>query len=250
MISLKSKREIELMAESGRILSLIHKTLKQYIKVGITTRELDQIAEDIIRREGVKPAFKGYNGFPACLCTSVNEVVVHGIPNDVKLKDGDIVSIDAGVIYEGYYSDAARTHLVGNVKKEIVDLVEAAELAFEEGLKECYVGNKLSNIGNSVQVFVESRGYGVVRDLVGHGVGRSLHEDPQVPNYGVRDKGPRLKEGMVIAVEPMITLGTYEVETLEDGWTVVTMDRKAAAHHEQTIAITKDGPIILTNSEE
>ncbi len=250
MISIKSKREIELMAESGRILSLIHKTLKENIKVGITTKELDQIAEDIIKREGVLPAFKGYQGFPGCLCTSINEVVVHGIPEDRKLKDGDIITIDAGVIYEGYYSDAARTHLVGNVKPEIVALAEAAKDAFYEGLKECYVGNRLSNIGNSVQVFVESKGYGVVRDLVGHGVGRSLHEDPQVPNYGPRDKGPRLKEGMVIAVEPMITLGTYEVETLDDGWTVVTLDRKHAAHHEQTIAITKDGPVILTNSEE
>ncbi len=250
MIQIKSKREIELMAESGRILSLIHKTLKEHIKVGITTKELDQIAEDIIKREGVIPAFKGYQGFPACLCTSVNEVVVHGIPDDRKLEDGDIITIDGGVIYEGYYSDAARTHLVGNVKPEIVALVEAAKDAFYEGLKECYVGNRLSNIGNSVQVFVESKGYGVVRDLVGHGVGRSLHEDPQVPNYGLRDKGPRLKEGMVIAVEPMITLGTYEVETLEDGWGIVTLDGKHSAHHEQTIAITKDGPVILTNSEE
>ncbi len=250
MISVKSKREIELMAESGRILSLIHKALSEHVKVGITTRELDQIAEDIIRREGVKPAFKGYNDFPACLCTSVNEVVVHGIPNDIKLKDGDIISIDAGVIFEGYYSDAARTHLVGNVKPEIVDLVKCAKDAFYEGLKECYVGNRLSNIGNSVQTFVEAKGYGVVRDLVGHGVGRSLHEDPQVPNYGPRDKGPRLKEGMVIAVEPMITLGTWQVETLDDGWTVATVDGLAAAHHEQTIAITKDCPVILTNSEE
>ncbi len=250
MIYIKSKREIELMKESGRILSMVHKALRENVRVGISTKELDQIAEDIILKAGCIPAFKGYHGFPATLCTSVNEVVVHGIPNDIKLKDGDIISIDAGVIFEGYYSDAARTHLVGNVKPEIADLAECAKLAFYEGLKECYVGNRLSNIGNSVQRFVESRGYGVVRDLVGHGVGTNLHEDPQVPNFGPRDKGPRLKEGMVIAVEPMITLGTYEVEVLDDEWTVVTADGKHAAHHEQTIAITKEGPVILTNSEE
>ncbi len=250
MISLKSKREIELMRASGLILAQVHKAVGERIRPGVTPRELDQIAEEVILSCGAVSAFKGYNGFPANLCISVNEAVVHGIPNDRPLKEGDIVSIDGGVILDGYYSDAARTHLVGNVDEKIKQLVDVTREAFYVGLEQCYVGNRLSNIGHAIENFVKPYGYGIVRDLVGHGVGRNLHEPPEVPNYGPKDRGIRLQEGMVIAVEPMINLGTYEVVTLDDGWTIVTKDRLPSSHHENTIAITKDGPKLLTVLEE
>ncbi len=250
MISIKSKREIELMRASGRILSAAHKAISESVRIGITTQELDKIAEKTILDLGGIPAFKGYRGFPGTICASVNEEVVHGIPGNRVLKSGDIISVDVGVILKGYYSDAARTHLVGDVSEEVRALVEHTRLAFEEGFKNCVVGNRVSDIGHAIQTYIDQYGYGIVRDLVGHGVGTALHEEPQVPNYGPKGKGPRLKAGMVIAVEPMINLGTYEVETLDDGWTVVTADRKPSAHHENTIAITEEGPQILTMGME
>lgn len=250
MITIKSDREIELIRASGRILAAAHKAISESVRVGITTKELDKIAEKTIIDLGGIPAFKGYNGFPATICSSVNEEVVHGIPGSRVLHDGDIISVDIGVILNGYYSDAARTHLVGNVSEEVKALVKHTRLAFEEGLKQCVVGNRISDIGHAVQSYAEALGYGVVRDLCGHGVGTSLHEEPEIPNFGSPGKGPRLRAGMVIAVEPMINLGTYEVRTLDDGWTVVTADGKPSAHHENTIAILDDGPVLLTSFTE
>lgn len=249
MISIKSKREIELIRASGLVLNLAHKAVSESVRIGISTKELNDIAEKVIAEAGAVPAFKGYRGFPFTCCISVNEAVVHGFPSNYKLKSGDIVSVDIGVILKGYYSDAARTHLVGEVAPEVASLVENTRLSFYEGLKECYVGNRLSNIGNAIQAFAESHGYGVVRELTGHGVGLALHEEPAVPNYGERDRGPVLKAGMVLAIEPMINLGTHRVKTLKDGWTVVTLDGKPSAHYEETIAITEDGPRILTAEE-
>ncbi len=250
MISIKSKREIEIMRASGLILAKVHKAVSESIRPGITPKELDKIAEELTLKLGGKPAFKGYHDFPATLCISVNEEVVHGIPNNRPLKDGDIVSIDGGVILDGYYSDAARTYLVGNVDEKIKKLVDVTRESFYVGLKECYIGNRISNIGHAIENFIKPYGYGIVRELVGHGVGRNLHEDPEIPNYGPKDRGPRLQEGMVIAVEPMINLGTHEVVTLDDGWTVVTIDGLPSSHHENTIAITKDGPKLLTTLED
>lgn len=250
MVSIKSKREIELMRASGRILSAAHKAISESIRIGITTGELDEIAENTIIGLGGIPAFKGYQGFPSAICASVNEVVVHGFPDDKPLASGDIVSVDVGVILKGYYSDAARTHIVGEATEEIRALVERTKESFYKGLEQCYVGNRLSNIGHAVQKYAESFGYGVVRELTGHGVGTELHEEPAVPNYGEPNKGMKLKSGMVIAVEPMINLGTHEVRTLDDGWSVVTLDGKPSAHFEQTIAITDEGPIILTSDME
>lgn len=246
MIEIKSNQAIELMRESGRIVALVHHEIKKNIKPGMTTYELDQIAERVILENGAKPSFKGYHGFPASICASVNEEVIHGIPNNVPLKEGDIVSIDVGAFKDGYHADAAKTHPVGLVSEANAKLIEVTKQSFFEGLKYCKVGYRLSDISHAIQSYVESYGYGVVRDFVGHGVGRALHEDPPIPNYGEPGRGPRLQAGMVLAIEPMVNLGTYQVKVLDDEWTVITNDRKPSAHYEHTVLITDDAPVLLT----
>lgn len=246
MIIIKSKKEIDIMKESAKILAETHEILKEAITPGISTLELDKIAEDNIRKYGAIPSFKGYGGFPNALCASVNEAVVHGIPNSIPLKEGDIVSVDLGAYYKGYHSDCAKTHAVGMISEEDRRLIKVTKESFYEGIKFAREGYRLSDISHAVQAHVEKNGYSVVRDLVGHGIGTELHEDPQIPNYGLPGKGPRLQEGMVLAIEPMVNMGTYRVKTLSDDWTVVTLDGKKSAHYEHTIAITKDEPIILT----
>lgn len=246
MIIVKSKKEIEYMKEAGKIVAYTHELLKEHIKPGITTKELDHIAEHEIRKHGAIPAFKGYHGFPATICASVNEQVVHGIPGLKTLEDGDIISIDIGAVINGYYGDAAKTHAVGKVSDEALSLIDATKQSFYEGLKFCKEGYRLSDISHAVQKYVESQGFSVVRDFVGHGIGQNMHEDPQIPNYGLPGKGPRLKSGMVLAIEPMVNMGSYHVKTLLDNWTVVTVDGKYSAHYEHSVAITENEPIILT----
>lgn len=235
------------MRESGKVTAQILRDLEELIKPGVSTKEIDRFVESTIRRNGMVPTFKGYGGFPASACVSVNEEVVHGIPSKKrKLKEGDIVSVDVGATYKGYVSDAARTYGVGNVDSEAQRLMDTAKASFFEGLKFCKVGYRLSDISHAIQERVESEGFGVIEDFVGHGVGRAMHEEPQIPNYGAPGRGPRLAKGMVFAIEPMITQGTYEVETLLDNWTVVTLDRKMAAHYENTVVITDGEPELLT----
>ncbi len=235
------------MRESGKVTGQILRDLEELIKPGISTKEIDRFVESTIRRNGMIPTFKGYGGFPASACVSVNEEVVHGIPSKKrKLKEGDIVSVDVGATYKGYVSDAARTYGVGNVDPEAQRLMDTAKASFFEGLKFCKVGHRLSDISHAIQERVEREGFGVIVDFVGHGVGRAMHEEPQIPNYGAPGRGPRLAKGMVFAIEPMITQGTYEVETLLDNWTVVTLDRKMAAHYENTVVITDGEPELLT----
>ena len=246
MIILKSKREIEKMREAGRVVAQAHAFLKDMIKPGVTTAELDEKVENFIRSQGAIPAFKGYNGFPGSICASINEEVVHGIPGLKKLKDGDIISIDIGSILDGYYGDGAKTYPVGNVSEEDLNLIKITRESFYEGLKYAKVGYRLSDISHAIQTYVENNGFSVVRDFVGHGIGQNMHEEPQIPNFGMPGKGPRLKEGMVLAIEPMVNIGTYRVVVLEDDWTVVTTDKKKSAHYEHTIAITDDEPLILT----
>jgi len=221
--------------------------LRERVKPGVTTADLDRLAEEFIRREGGSPAFKGYRGFPATLCTSVNEEVVHGIPSSKKrLQEGDIIGVDVGAIVEGYYGDAAVTLPVGQISDEASRLIRVTEAALAAGLAKVKVGNRLSDISHAVQAVAEAEGYSVVRDFVGHGIGRNLHEDPQVPNFGKPGEGPRLKEGLVLAIEPMVNVGGREVEVLSDRWTVVTRDKSLSAHFEHTVALTSDGPKILT----
>lgn len=246
MIIIKSNKEIELMREAGKIVAETHEILKEAITPGISTLELDKIAENNIKKYGAIPSFKGYGGFPASICASVNDAVVHGIPNNSLLKEGDIVSLDIGAYYKGYHGDAARTHGVGVISENDRNLIEVTRESFYEGIKFAREGYRLSDISHAIQAHVEKNGYSVVRDLVGHGIGMNLHEDPQVPNYGKPNKGPRLQEGMVLAIEPMVNAGKYKVKTLSDDWTVVTLDGKKSAHYEHTIAITKEEPIILT----
>jgi len=246
MIIIKSAREIEFLREAGHIVAATLQKVREAAVVDITTLELDRIAEEYIRSCGAVPAFKGYQGFPGTLCTSVNEAVVHGIPGLRKLKHGDIVSIDCGAVINGYNGDAAITLAIGELDADVQQLLDVTEESLYKGIAQALVGNRLSDISHAVQVHAESYGYGVVRDLVGHGIGRNMHEDPQIPNYGIPGRGPRLKSGMALAIEPMINLGTYEVETLDDGWTVVTRDAKRSAHFEHTIIITEQGPQILT----
>lgn len=250
MISIKSEREIELMRIAGDIVARAHKVVRESVRVGLSLKKLDLQVEKFILSCNAEPVFKGYNGFPSSICASLNEIVVHGIPSTYKLRDGDIISVDIGVKKDGFCSDMAETYLVGNVAEETKKLVRVTEECFEIGLKECYAGNRISNIGNSIQMHAESHGYGVIRELVGHGVGANLHEEPQVPNYGPRDQGMRLKKGMTIAIEPMITMGDYEVETAADGWTVYTTDRSLSSHHERTILITDGEPEILSKIRE
>jgi methionyl aminopeptidase len=249
MIILKSAQEIELIAKASRVVALTIAFLRERVKPGVTTADLDRLAEEFILREGARPAFKGYRGFPATLCTSVNEEVVHGIPSPKKrLKEGDIIGIDVGAIVEGYYGDAAVTLPVGRVSDEAARLMEVTEAALAAGLAQVKVGNRLSDISHAVQTVAEAEGYSVVTDFVGHGIGRNLHEDPQVPNFGKPGEGPRLKEGLVLAIEPMINLGKHEVEVLSDRWTVVTRDKSLSAHFEHTVALTSDGPKVLTRA--
>lgn len=247
MVQLKSKSEIEKMRRSGAVVAQVLHEIEEMIRPGATTWDLDQFAFARTRELGAKPAFKGYHGFPATLCVSVNEEVVHGIPSKKRvLKDGDIVGVDFGVVLDGWFGDSARTFPVGKVKADATKLIDITQKSLHLGIDEVRAGAHLFNVGAAIQNFVEQFGYSVVREFVGHGIGRSLHEDPQVPNFGVKGKGPLLKAGMVIAIEPMINAGKPEVKVLADGWTAVTVDRALSAHFEHTVAITETGCEILT----
>jgi len=246
MITIKSKSEIEYMREAGKIVAYTHLVLKEMIKPGITTRELDEAAERTIRKHGAISAFKGYGGFPKSICTSINEQVVHGIPGDIILKESDIISIDIGTIKNGYYGDAAMTHPVGTVSDQATRLIEVTRDSFFEGLKFCKPGYRLSDVSHAIQIFVEANQFSVVRDYGGHGIGTSLHEDPHINNFGLPGKGPRLTPGMVLAIEPMVNAGTHAVRVLNDRWTVVTADGSLSAHYEHTVAITESEPALLT----
>src|SRR5471032_385950 len=246
MINIKSAREIEIMRRSGKITSKTLAMLMHTVRAGMTTADVDRLAEESIRSMGGVPTFVGYNGYRHTICASVNEEVVHGIPGPRLLKDGDLLSIDIGTTLEGYVSDSAVTVAIGNVSEAAKRLMIVTQECLMLGIAQMREGNHLSDIGHAVQAHAEKNGYGVVRDLVGHGIGTKMHEEPQVPNYGTPGQGPKLRRGLCLAVEPMITQGTYQVETLDDGWTVVTADGKLAAHFEHTIAITDEGPRILT----
>jgi len=247
MIIIKSKQEIDLMRESGKVTGYILNTLADFIKPGISTMDVDRYVEETIRHHKMIPTFKGYGGFPGSACVSINEEVVHGIPSKKRIiHEGDIVSVDVGSTYKGYVSDAARTYAVGKVDPEAQRLIDVTRDSFFEGIKFARVGYRLTDISHAIQVCAESAGFSVIRDFVGHGVGREMHEDPQIPNYGKPGKGPRLVSGMVFAIEPMICQGTYEIETLLNDWTVVTADGKLAAHYENTVVINDGEPELLT----
>lgn len=246
MIICKTPREIEIMREAGRIVALTHQELKKHVAPGITTLELDAIAESFIRKHDAIPSFKGYNGFRGSICASVNNELVHGIPGNRVLNEGDIISIDIGAKYNGYHGDSAWTYAVGTIDEESQRLLDVTEESLYRGLKEAMPGVRLSNISHAIQTYVEENKFSVVREYVGHGIGQDLHEDPQIPHYGPPNKGPRLKPGMVLAIEPMVNAGSRYVKTLEDDWTVVTVDGKMCAHFEHTIAITETGYEILT----
>lgn len=243
---IKSDREIEIMRSAGRIVAEVLEMMKEVIQPGITTKEINQLAEECIRKNGGIPAFLGYNGYPASVCASVNEEVVHGIPGPRVLLDGDIIGVDVGAFYNGYCGDAARTYAVGNCTEKAKRLIKIAEESFFAGIEFAKEGNRLQDISHAIQTHVESNGYSVVRSLVGHGIGRNMHEEPQVPNYGLPHRGPRLMNGLTLAIEPMINEGRFHVKTLSDGWTVVTSDGSLSAHYENTIVITANGPEILT----
>ena len=250
-VNVKSAREIELMRESGRLLEIVHDELGKMIKPGISTLDIDRAGDKMIRDMGCIPNFKDYNGYPASICVSVNDEVVHGIPHkDRILLDGDIVSLDAGLIYKGYHSDAARTYAVGEISTEAQLLIERTRQSFFEGIKKARAGAHLYDISNTIDSYISQFGYGIVRDLVGHGIGTSLHEDPQIPNFRQRRRGIKLIPGMTLAVEPMINLGRSDVEWLDDDWTVVTEDGSISAHYENTILITEGEPEILTLSHK
>ncbi|MBI5745911.1 MAG: type I methionyl aminopeptidase [Nitrospirae bacterium] len=246
MIILKSDREIEKISVACRVVVGALKELKKEIKAGITTEELDRIAEEYILSKGAKPAFKGYRGYPATLCTSINEEVVHGIPSKRRLAEGDIISLDLGAIHDGYYGDAALTIGVGKISREAERLVKVTEESLYRGIEEAQPGKRLGDISWAIQSHVEGAGYSAVYDFVGHGIGRNLHEEPQVPNFGASGQGPRLKEGMVLAIEPMVNMGGAATRILDDNWTAVTKDGSLSAHAEHTVAITGKGPMILT----
>jgi methionyl aminopeptidase len=246
MIVIKSESEIEYMRKAGRITALTLEKVGEVIRPGVTTAYIDRVAEEFILAQNSLPAFKGLYGFPATLCISINEEVVHGIPGGRILKEGDIVSIDCGAIVNGFYGDAARTYPVGHITDRAQQLIDVAGQSFFEGIKYAVPGNRLEDISHAIQVHVEKFGFSVVRDYVGHGIGRAMHEDPQVPNYGRPGKGPRLEAGMALAIEPMVNAGVYDVKLLENKWTVVTEDGKLSAHYENTIAITDNEPLILT----
>ena len=246
MIVLKSQQDIAYMREAGRIVAETLELIRQAVKPDVTTQELDRIADEYIRERGAIPAFKGYTGFPGSICASVNEEVVHGIPGPRKLKNGDIISVDIGTLINGFYGDAAMTFPVGEVAPEVAQLLKVTEESLYKGIAQAVADQRLYDISHAVQIHAEEFGYGVVRDYVGHGIGRKMHEDPQIPNYGAPGRGPRLKPGMTLAIEPMINMGTYEVKTLRDNWTVITRDKKWSAHFEHTIAVTDGEPEILT----
>ncbi len=246
MIILKSKREIEIIRENGRILAQALKLIEENVKEGIKTKKLDSLAEEFIKNNGALPAFKGYRGFPANICISINEEIVHGIPDDRRLVFGDIVSVDVGVYKNGYFADGAFTYKVGEISPEAQKLIDVTRNSLYKGIDSCLEGRNLSDVSFAIQSYVEASGFQVVRELVGHGIGRDIHEEPQIPNFGDPGQGPVLKEGMVLAIEPMLNQGTYEIETLDDGWTVVTKDMSLSAHFEHTVAITKNGSEILT----
>ncbi len=250
MVHLKTTEEIQIIRESARILGQAHGEVALMVKPGVMTKALDQRAEEFIRDKGGKPSFLNYNGFPASLCISVNDTVVHGIPGAYEVKEGDVISIDCGVQYKGYHSDAAYTYPLEGVKKEVLDLLDRTYESLYLGIQQAKAGNRIGDVGFAIQSYVESFGYGVVRELVGHGVGKNLHEDPEVPNYGKRGKGPKIVAGMVFAIEPMINLGTKNVVQEKDGWTIRTSDRKPSAHFEHMVAVYEDRTEVLTTHED
>lgn len=249
MINIKSKREIDLLKEAGRLTYLTHKEVARHIKPGVTTNELDRIAEEFILSKGCTPSFKNYNGFPKSICTSINDEVVHGIPSNRKLKEGDIVSVDIGVCYKGYHGDSSWTYPVGTISEEKKYLLEHTEKSLFEGLSKIKPGNRLGDVCSAIGTYAKEHNLGIVRELVGHGVGSKLHEDPEIPNYGTPNTGPIIKEGMVFAVEPMLNLGKDDVVMLDDDWTIVTEDYSPSAHFEHTVVVTKDGYEILTRGD-
>jgi methionyl aminopeptidase len=246
VINIKSDMEIQYMRDAGKVVSGVLALIEQVVKPGITTEDLDKLAEDFIVKQGAKPSFKGYCGFPASICTSVNNEVVHGIPTNRSLLEGDIISIDCGAVLNGYHGDAARTFPVGKVSDEAARLIEVTKNSFFKGVEKAVIGNRLSDISAAIQCYAEEHGYSVVRDFVGHGIGTSMHEDPEIPNYGTPSKGPKLVHGMVLAIEPMINMGKHYVKVESNKWTVVTRDGSLSAHYENTVAILKQGPEILT----
>lgn len=246
MIHYKTSEEVEKIKQSADILGRAHGEIAKHVKKGVKTSFLDKVAEEFIRDHGAVPSFKGYNGFPSSLCISVNEVVVHGFPSEYELKDGDIISVDCGVFHQGFHSDSAYTYPIGEVPPSVLALLSATKDSLYLGIEQAVFGNRVGDIGNAIQKFVEAKGYTVVRELVGHGLGRKLHEAPEVPNYGKKGSGPLLKQGMVIAIEPMINLGTRNIVQEKDGWTIRTADRKPSAHYEHTIAIFEDRTEVLT----
>ena len=246
-ITIKSSREIELMTEAGRILEIVHNELGKALRPGMSTKAIDKLGEEVIRSYECIPSFLDYNGYPASICVSVNEEVVHGIPSEHRIiQEGDIVSLDAGVIYKGYQSDAARTHAIGEISEEAKKLIEVTRESFFEGIKYAREGNHLFDISAAIGKYAEDRGYGVVRDLCGHGIGTALHEAPEIPNYAMNRKGVKLKAGMTLAIEPMINIGGWEVDWMDDDWTVVTRDHSLSAHYENTVLITEGEPKLLT----
>ena len=247
MITIKTEEEIALMRESCRKLAILHKELEEYLKPGLSTKDIDSYGEALIEKLGGVPNFKNYQGYPAAICVSVNDEVVHGIPRaDRIINDGDIVSLDCGLIYKGFHSDAARTHAVGDVSPQVKALIEATKQSFFDGIKMAKAGNHLYDISNAIAGSLEAGNYGIVKELTGHGIGRNLHEDPSIPNFRMRRRGPKLKAGMTLAIEPMVALGDGSVEWLSDDWTVVTADGTWAAHYENTVLITEGEPEILT----
>jgi methionyl aminopeptidase len=250
VIYYKSPREIGFMREGGQILADLVERLAAVVAAGMTTQDIDDEVEAFLRRRGAKPAFKGYRGFPATVCVSINEEVVHGIPSRRRrLREGDIVGLDLGCIVEGYYADCAFTHGVGEIAPAAQTLLDVTRESLERAIQECHPGRRLSDVSHAVQQHVEAHGFGVVRQFVGHGIGRALHEEPQVPNFGEPGRGPQLKPGMVLAIEPMVTMGNWQVKVLDDGWTAVTVDGSLAAHFEHTIAVTEGGPEVLTGRD-
>jgi len=250
MIYIKSSTEIAKMRESGKIVYNTLKEVEKHIRAGITTRELDRIAKEYILSQGAKPSFLNYNGYPASICASVNEVVIHGIPSKRTLKDGDIISIDVGAVKDGYHGDAARTFAVGTISPEAQRLIDVTKQSFFEGLKYARHGERLGSVQALIQKTVEDNGFGIVRRFCGHGIGKSLHEDPEIPNHGTFGKGIRLVKGMTLAIEPMVTYGAYHTTTLSDNWTVTTLDGSLSAHYENTVLITDGDPILLTDCDE
>lgn len=246
MIRSKSPREIRYMCDAGKVVARTHEELAKAVKQGISTKELDQIAEDYIISQGAVPSFKGYRGFPASICTSVNHVVVHGIPSLDLLNNGDIISIDIGAILNGYHGDAAKTLPIGEISETTEKLLQVTEESLHKGIEQAVIGNRLSDISYAVQTHVENNGFSVVRDYCGHGIGRAMHEEPQILNYGNPGHGPKLKDGYCLAIEPMVNVGTHNVSVLKDRWTVITNDKQLSAHFEHSVAVTEEGPLILT----